>query len=71
MNTLAAIASLAGFLFVLVGVVCFINVLFDTHIGMRDAEIPADPVIGVFFLVLGAVLLLAPFLFRKLFRRSG
>ncbi len=68
------IMTIAGFVLIVVGILCFISIMSGTDFtigGSSEVAIPADPVIGVFCLVLGAVLFAVPFALQKLLKRSA
>ena len=70
LNILVAIATTAGFVLVMVGIIAFINTFFGTRIGLSGSAIPADTVIGTICIVLGGLFLFAPLVLRKLFGRN-
>lgn len=71
-NILANILPISGFVFILTGIFGLINKLFDTHIGIYDAEIPSDSVIIAILMFIGvACLILMMFRNRNVARANN
>ena len=65
MKTIKLIGSVAGMVFLLVGVLGIINRIFDTNIGIggrtgAKVTAPTEPVLIIVLLILGAALLVIP-----------
>lgn len=56
-NVLLTIAQLSGGAFVLVGIIAFVNMATGWRIGLKGASIPADPLLGLFMIALGGLVL--------------
>lgn len=66
MGLVIVIIQACGFAFILGFVLSLLNYQFGWHLGIHDAEVPADPAAAVVFLVLGIVMtLLGRFLDKK------
>lgn len=66
MGLVIIIIQMCGYAFILGFVLALLNYQFGWHLGIHDAEVPADPAAAVVFLALGIVMtLLGRFLDKK------
>ncbi|MBK8147668.1 MAG: hypothetical protein IPK58_05500 [Acidobacteria bacterium] len=66
MNIVIVIIQVCGIAFIIGFVLALLNWGFGLHLGIKGAEVPGDPVAGLFFLVLGIVFtILGKFLDKK------
>ncbi|HNQ14701.1 MAG TPA: hypothetical protein PKM58_04005 [Pyrinomonadaceae bacterium] len=56
MGLVIIIIQMCGYAFILGFVLSLLNYQFGWHLGIHDAEVPADPAAAVVFLALGIVL---------------
>lgn len=66
MGLVIIIIQMCGYAFIIGFVLSLLNYQFGWHLGIHDAEVPADPAAAVVFLALGIVMaLLGRFLDKK------
>ncbi len=54
-NFIIVVIQIAGVAFIIAFFLSLLNYFFDWHLGMYDAEVPAEPEFAVVILVLGLV----------------
>ncbi len=66
MGLVIILIQMCGYAFIVGFVLALLNYQFGWHLGIYDAEVPADPAAAVVFLVLGIIMtILGRFLDKK------
>ncbi len=66
-NFIIVIIQLAGFAFIFVALLSFLNYMFGWHLGYQGSEVPAEIEFAIVFVVLGAITSLVGWFLNKKF----